>query len=320
MNTPLRVLIIEDSEIDCKLLKNHLACGGFDLTSERVETVEAMNTALDRGGWDIIISDHRMPRFSSLAALKLCKERGCDLPFIVVSGSIGEELAVTAMKAGAHDYIMKDNLTRLVPAVSRELREAEIRRQCRRAERALEYSHHRSELILEAAGEGICGLDASGIITFINSRGAALIGWKPEELIGKSLHEIVHHAWNDQTPVPRQDCSLCVLLGDGLPHEMDGEIFWRKDHSAFPIEYACTPLRDQDGTMGTVLTFRDITERKSAEAALLDSNRGLKRIVMKLRQRQQPIAPEGGNLLYEGTQAQDEHESAAANPSSLVIH
>jgi PAS domain S-box-containing protein len=320
MNTPLRVLIIEDSEVDCKLLKNHLARGGYEVTSERVETAEAMTAALDRGGWDIVISDHRMPQFSSLAALKLCKERGCELPFIVVSGSIGEELAVTAMRAGAHDYIMKDNLTRLVPAVARELREAETRRQCRRAEQALEHSHHRSELILEAAGEGICGLNASGIITFMNPRGAALLGWKSEELIGKSLHEIVHHAWDDQTPVARQDCSLCALLGDGLPHGMDGEIFWRKDRSAFPIEYVCTPLRDGDGTTGAVLTFRDITERKGAEAALLDSKRGLERIVMKLRQRQQPIVQEDENSLYQDTQAQDEHESAATNPPSLIIH
>lgn len=320
MNIPLRALIIEDSEVDCQLLKNHLARGGYEVTSERVETAEAMGAALDRGGWDIVISDHRMPHFSSLAALKLYKERGCDLPFIVVSGCIGEELAVSAMRAGAHDYIMKDNLTRLVPAVARELGEAETRRQCRRAAQALEHSHLRTELILEATGEGICGLDASGIITFINSRGAELLGWKTEELIGKSLHEIVHHAWDDQTPVSRQDCSLCALLGDGLPHGMDGEIFWRQDRSAFPIEYVCTPLRDGDGNMGAVLTFRDITEHKGVEAALLDTNRGLERIVMKLRRRQQSIDPEGENSLYEEARARDEHEPAAATSSSLVIH
>jgi PAS domain S-box-containing protein len=320
MNTPLRALIIEDSEVDWQLLRNHLTRGGYEVTSERVETPEAMNTVLDRGGWDIIISDHRMPQFSSLAALKLCKERGCDLPFIVVSGSIGEELAVTAMRAGAHDYIMKDNLTRLVPAVARELREAETRRQCRRAEQALEHSHHRTELILEAAGEGICGLDGNGIITFINPRGANLLGWKTEELVGKSLHEIVHHAWDDQTPVARQDCSLCATLSDGQPHGMDGEIFWRKDRSAFPIEYVSTPLRDGDETMGAVLTFRDITVRKGAEAALLDSNRGLKRVVRKLRQRQQQIVQYGGRSKYEEIVATDEHEPAPANPSSLVTH
>ena len=319
MNTPLRALIVEDSEDDCQLLKNHLTRGGYEVTCERVETAEAMSAALERGGWDIVISDHRMPQFSSLAALKLYKERGCDLPFIVVSGSIGEELAVTAMKAGAHDYIMKDNLTRLVPAVARELCEAETRRQHRRAEQALEYSHHRTELILDAAGEGICCLDANGIITFINPRGAKLIGWKPEELIGKSLHEIIHHTWDDQTPVPRQDCSLCATLSDGLAHGTDGEIFWRKDGSAFPIEYVCTPLRDGDETTGAVLTFQDITVRKGAEATLRDTNRGLERTVVKLRQRQRHIVQQDGNSPHEETHARDEHEPAAANPASLLI-
>jgi PAS domain S-box-containing protein len=319
MNTPLRALIIEDSEDDCQLLKSHLTRGGYEVTSERVETAEAMSAALERGGWDIIISDHRMPQFSSLAALKLYKERGCDLPFIVVSGSIGEELAVTAMKGGAHDYIMKDNLTRLVPAVARELREVETRRQGQRAEQALDYCHHRTELILDAAGEGICGLDVNGVITFINPRGAKLIGWKPEELIGKSLHDIVHHGWDDQTPVPRQDCSLCATPSDGLAHGMDGEIFWRKDGSAFPIQYVCTPLRDGDKTVGVVLTFQDITERKGVEAALLGTNRGLQRTVVKLRQRQQEIAQQDGSSLHEETQAGYEHVSAVANPTSLLV-
>ncbi len=319
MSTPLRALIVEDSEDDCQLLKNHLTHGGYEVTSERVETAEAMSAALERGGWDIVISDHRMPQFSSLAALKLCRERGCDLPFIVVSGSIGEELAVTAMKAGAHDYIMKDNLARLVPAVTRELREAESRRQGRRAEQALEHTHHRTELILEAAGEGICGLDANGIITFINPRGAKLIGWKPEELIGKSLHDIIHHTWDGQTAVPRQDCSLCATLSDGFSHEMDGEIFWRKDGTAFPIEYVSAPLRDGDKTTGAVLTFQDITERKGAETALRDTNRGLMLTVAKLRQRQQPIAQRDEDSLPEEAQAREAHESAVMNPTSLLI-
>jgi DNA-binding NtrC family response regulator len=121
MNKPLHVLIIEDSEDDCQLLKSELARGGYDVTYSRVETADAMRAALAKGSWDIILSDHRMPQFSSLGALKLHKERQSDVPFIVVSGNIGEELAVGAMKAGAHDYIMKDNLTRLVPAARREL-------------------------------------------------------------------------------------------------------------------------------------------------------------------------------------------------------
>ena len=187
MSKPLRALIVEDSEDDCLLLKNELSRGGYEIIYERVETAETMSAALARGAWDSVISDHRMPQFSSLAALKLHKERDPDIPFVVVSGSIGEELAVTAMKAGAHDYIMKDSLTRLVPAVERELREAENRRQRRRAEQALNQFRRRLELILDAAGEGICGLDAHGVITFINPRGAKLLGWEARSVqIGRA--------------------------------------------------------------------------------------------------------------------------------------
>src|SRR5882724_4360667 len=289
MDIPLRVLIVEDSEDDCLLLKNELARGGYAVTYSRVETAEEMTAALAEEHWDIIVSDHRMPRFSSLAALKLFKERASNIPFIVVSGSIGEELAVSAMKAGAHDYIMKDNLTRLVPAVERELREAESRRQRQSTEQALEQWRRRTESILEAAGEGICGLDATGVINFINPRGAKLVGWEDGELIGKSLHETVHHSRGDKTPFPKEDCSLCATLRDGLAHWMDDEVFWRKDRTVVPIEYTCMPMHEDGKIVGAVLTFQDITERKDAESALRESNRRLECSLVELRHTQQQM-------------------------------
>ena len=289
MSTPLRVLIIEDSEDDAQLVSRDLRRAGYDLTYQRVDTPEAMAAALDEGDWDVIISDHRMPRFSSLAALKIYKERGCDMPFLVVSGSIGEELAVSAMKAGAHDYIMKDNLTRLVPAVERELREAKGRRQRRQAEQALAESRRRTESILEAAGEGICGLDARGAITFINPLGAKLIGWQTGELIGKSFHEVLHHTKPDGATFSKQECSLCATLQDGLVHWMDSELFWRKDGSGFPVEYICTPMRENDKVIGAVLTFQDISRRRGAESALQESHHRLERTLTELQAAQRQI-------------------------------
>jgi PAS domain S-box-containing protein len=268
MSTPLRVLIIDDSEDDCMLVKNELALGGYDVTYQRVETPENMRNALAYAVWDLIISDHRMPRLSSLAALKIWKENGGTVPFIVVSGSMGEEAAVATMKAGAHDYIMKDNFARLVPAVERELRDAESRRQHRSAEMALDQSRRRTGLILEAAGEGICGLDANGIITFINPLGAKLVGWRADELIGKSLHETIHHSRADGTPFLKSDCSLCATLRDGLAHWMDDEVFWRQDRSSLPVAYTCMPMQEGENIVGAVLTFQDITERKNTEAEL----------------------------------------------------
>ena len=148
MGIPLRVLIIEDSAEDAELEARELVRGGYDPTWERVDTSAAMEGALDKETWDAIIADYSMPQFSAPAALKLLQSRGLDLPFIVVSGTIGEDVAVEMMKAGAHDYIMKDNLTRLVSAVEREIREAKGRRARWRAEEELrQYRDHLEELV-----------------------------------------------------------------------------------------------------------------------------------------------------------------------------
>lgn len=138
---PLRVLVVEDCAADCQLLLRHLRLGGYEPAYELVDSPEAMEKALEDLEPDLIISDYVMPRFSGLAALELMKARGLDLPFIIVSGQIGEETAVAAMKAGAHDYIIKGNLARLIPAVERELREAQVRREHREADEKLQIAH-----------------------------------------------------------------------------------------------------------------------------------------------------------------------------------
>jgi PAS domain S-box-containing protein len=136
MGIRIRVLIVEDSTDDAELVLRQLRRAGYDPVFERVQTAEEMKTALEREAWDLVVSDFSMPQFDALAALKLLIQSGHDLPFIVVSGTIGEDIAVTIMKTGAHDYILKQNLTRFVPAVQRELREAENRRQQRLTEQA----------------------------------------------------------------------------------------------------------------------------------------------------------------------------------------
>ena len=131
-------MIVEDSEDDTLLIVYELKHGGYEPAYERVETAGAMRSALGRQAWDVVISDYTLPQFSALAALQVLKESGIDLPFIVVTGTIGEETAVDIMKAGAHDYVMKINLKRLLPAIERELREVQVRRQRRAAEKALQ--------------------------------------------------------------------------------------------------------------------------------------------------------------------------------------
>ena len=134
---PLKVLVIEDSEVDALLLLEQLRAGGYAPDARRVDNAEDLMAALDTHKWDIIFSDHNMPRFNSTEALEIVRSSALDVPFIIVSGVIGEETAVAAMRAGAQDYLMKGNLARLVAAVARELAEAEEHRAHREAERAL---------------------------------------------------------------------------------------------------------------------------------------------------------------------------------------
>ena len=145
LRRPLRVLLVEDSEADALLLLRALQRAGFDPEHLRVDTPREMAQALRDKEWDLILADHAMPQFSAPEALEILKQRGLDLPFIIVSGHIEEETAVRAMRAGAHDYIMKDRLARLAPAVERELREAEIRRAHAQTEMALRAAHEKLE-------------------------------------------------------------------------------------------------------------------------------------------------------------------------------
>ena len=126
--TPLRALLLEDSEDDALILGQHLERGGYELDIQRVDTENTFERALDQGGWDVVLADYVVPGYSGLDALTAVRERGLDVAFIIVSGNIGEETAVEAMKAGADDYVMKSNLARLAPAVERELRDSRVRR------------------------------------------------------------------------------------------------------------------------------------------------------------------------------------------------
>src|ERR1700738_4066373 len=167
MGIPLRVLVVEDSEDDAALLVRELRRGGYEVSYERVDTPAAMSSALSKKEWDLVVSDHSMPHFSGSAALSLLRKRESEVPFIFISGTMGEEAAVAALKDGAQDHLMKSNLKRLVPAVQRELREAEERREHKRLERQ----------VLQLQKFEAIGRLAGGIAHNFNNAIGATMGW-----------------------------------------------------------------------------------------------------------------------------------------------
>jgi PAS domain S-box-containing protein/putative nucleotidyltransferase with HDIG domain len=190
MEKPIRVMVVDDSEDDGLLVIRHLKNGGFNPTFEQVDKPETMSEALDNGSWDVILCDYSMPNFSTSAALDLCREKGFDIPFIIVSGGIPDEAAVAAMKAGAHDYIMKNNLARLCPAIDRELREAKIRQERTLAENKLRRSEERYRTLFEDSRDAIYISSEQGDLIDFNQSTTDLFGYSREELVGMDIKAV----------------------------------------------------------------------------------------------------------------------------------
>ena len=393
---PLRVLLVEDSALDAELVTRALGEAGYAVTASRVETAEALDQALASPP-DLIVSDYALPQFDGFSALDLVRDRGLDVPFILVSGALGEEAAVGAIKRGVDDYLLKTNLARIGPAVHQALEGRQLRREHRRDQEQLEqladelrasdathrllfesnpqpcwvydletlrflavndaavarygysrdeflamtiaeirpaedvsrlrqavtgvtrgidragvwrhrlkgggeilveisshvldYGGRRAELvlavdvtdrerveaellsarqriqaILDAVPSGIHGLDLEGRIVFENPAAAAMFGWPPNEMVGRTGHELIHHHRAGGEPYPRAECPICQTLLDGEVRRVDDEVFFRRDGTAFPVEYVCAPLRDASGaTTGAVVSFLDISARRAFE-------------------------------------------------------
>jgi diguanylate cyclase (GGDEF)-like protein/PAS domain S-box-containing protein len=256
--TPLRALILEDSEVDTALLVRALRDGGYLPAWERVETAAALAAAVDRRPWDVILAANVMARMTVRDALAVLRDRGLDLPVIVLSRQRGEQTAVEAveaMRAGAHDYLLKQDLSRLVPAIERELREAAGRAARQRTVSAL----RRLVKAVETVGIGITVTDAEGRIVYTNPAEARMHGYTTEELVGK-------HAQVLAPPPARQGVAPPQLAAlKGWRRESFNV---RKDGSLFPVQLVSDVVTDAFGTpIGIVTCCVDISERRQAEAA-----------------------------------------------------
>ena len=273
---PLRVLIAEDSESDAALLCLALERAGFNLEFTRVESADGMNAALAGKEWDVVIADYVMPGFDGLSALALVKARGLDLPFIIVSGHITDDTAVAAMKAGAHDYVMKDNLTRLAPAVERELREAEVRRARKQAEKKLWEEHAFRHAIENSIPSGIAVVNLDGKQTYVNPAFCEMVGWNESELIG-AKPPFVYWPGEDLESITAM---LANVIDGTMPPDGFELRYCRKNGDRFDILSLVTPLRDSFGNVsGWLSSVTDITRLKQAEAELRQSHEVLEQRV-----------------------------------------
>jgi PAS domain S-box-containing protein len=258
----LRVLIVEDSEDDMFLTLRALRRGGYNPDYVRVDTPLAMQNALSQETWDVVIADYTLPAFSAPAALKLLQDQQQDLPFIIVSGTIGEEVAVAAMKSGAHDYLIKGHLTRLVPAVERELREAAKRnkqRQTLQALRTSEIELREMSMALSNAVEGIARLDAQGYYLKVNESYAQIVGYQAAEMIGMSWQSTVHPADLERMAIAYQQ----MLREGNVEAEAQGI---RKDGSSFYKQLVMVSAYDeQQQFTGHYCFIKDITAAKQTE-------------------------------------------------------
>ena len=277
MDKKISVLIVEDSEDDAVLLLRELSRGGYKISYEQVYTSETMEEALDRKEWDLILCDYDLPQFNALGALEVFKKKNIDIPIIIVSGAVGEEIAVETMKAGAHDYITKGNFSRLIPAIERELREVEVRRASKAAEKSrkkTEKDLKNTSLLLEAMFNvmpDIIGIqnDAHEVLCY-NEAGYRFLNKTHREVTGKKCYELIGRS------TVCENCATAEVYKTKKPAQTEKYIeplnLWLEARS-YPI------LDENNNVIRVVEHLRDITDRKEAEEELKDREEWFRALV-----------------------------------------
>ncbi|CAK0740080.1 diguanylate cyclase [Gammaproteobacteria bacterium] len=268
MNTPVSVILVEDSESDAALIIRFLRKAEFDVIHKRVETAEQMRTALHERAWDIVLCDYQLPGFRADMALAVLQESAMDIPFIIVSGAIGEELAVALMKAGAHDYVMKNNLARLAPAVQREIKEACERKERRHADEALRASEERWSFALEGAGDGVWDWNLNTGQIIFSRRWKEMLGFAENE-IGGTLSE-----WEQRIhpeDLPNVQAALAAhITGKTATYALENRLLCKSGGWKWILSRGMAVNRDASGKPKRMIgTNTDISNIKQLEHALL---------------------------------------------------
>jgi two-component system, cell cycle sensor histidine kinase and response regulator CckA len=259
MNSALRLLCVEDREDEAELILREIRRGGYQIEYDRVETAEELRAAL-ASEWDAILSDYSMPQFDAVAALRVLQESGKDLPFIIVSGTVGEDIAVIAMKAGAHDFIPKGNLRRLLPALERELREAEGRAERHLAEEQLRQTNEVVAAAFAASPTPMILLDRRAFVLRWNPAAERVFGWRAEEVIGRRIPFIP-----PGDPF-FADTINTLMRGQAVSNrEVERK---RRDGSSVRILVSAAAIYGNDGVSAIVGILADVTEQRNLEEQL----------------------------------------------------
>ena len=264
--TPLRVLLVEDTEDDALLVLHELERGGYAVTAERVETAAAMRAALERTTWDLVISDYSLPELTAPEALDVLKATGLDLPFIIVSGTLDEEAAVDALRRGAHDFLSKRRRARLLPAVARELREAESRRRRREAEESLRASEERFRTLVASMDDLVLTYDPAGRFDGVFGRALATLDLDEAAVIGRTAEEALANGVGGEHAA----AFARALAGEHVHYDWSrpvaGRVRW--------FQTILSPRRDSAGRVaGGVFVGRDTTTARQVQAQLAVADR-----------------------------------------------
>ena len=257
----LRALIIEDAVDDADLLLRELRRNGYQVTSLRIDTAEAMRDSLLNHEWDVILSDYSMPNFSAPAALKLLQDLNIDLPFIIISGTVGEDTAVASLKAGAHDFFAKNKLTRLVPAIERETREAEERRKRRLIEEELRQSEQRFAKAFHASPVAITITNMQGRYLDINDYFLRLTGYRRIDVIGRTSMDV--GTW---VSTEERSTMIELLKTNGTVRNFETQLRTRTGELRDGL--ASFEMIELDGEPCVLALFHDMTEQKRTQNEL----------------------------------------------------
>ena len=264
----IKVLFIEDSEDDFELMLNKFSKEGYKAQSLRIQSSHELCEALENCDWDIILSDNKLPHFDASTALKITREKNLLVPFIIVSGTIHDGEAVQAMREGANDYLSKDNLARLVPAIEREMKDCEGRKRQYEAERALEKRHEEYKLLAENIHDLVCLHDPHGTYIWVSPSSKKIIGFEDHELVGLSPEQVLVQQDKDRlegelwSRFRNEKRTSSIRVGYKVK---------RKEGMVIYLETIAQPVYENGNLKHIVTTSRDITEQKLAYDLLIES-------------------------------------------------